>query len=299
MAAIADLPDPFGRAGLHVLRHAGLRIGELLDLPLGAVVDHGPAGTWLRVPIGKLATERSVPLDASTVAVLDAWVAHRGPSRALPHPRTGALTDFMFTEHGRRLGPTRLRNHLADAVVAAGLVDAHGQPLMITPHQLRHTYATELANAGMSMQALMALLGHVTPQMTIRYATLASPTLRTAYEQAIGGLRGQLDLAPTGRPVVPDTVAWLNAEMIKTRLANGYCSRHLAQGPCAYANICETCENFTPGTQMAGVITAQLHDQQALRDDAARRGWASEHARHGHVVTALQQHLDTIPRASR
>lgn len=42
----------------------------------------------------------------------------------------------------------------------------------------RHTYATTLANAGMSLQALMALLGHVTPEMTIRYATLASPTTR-------------------------------------------------------------------------------------------------------------------------
>jgi len=297
MTAIAGLPDPFGRVGLHVLRHAGLRIGELLDLPLDAVVDHGPAGTWLRVPIGKMGTERSVPLDAATVAALDTWVAHRGPSRPLPHPRTGALTDFMFTEHGRRLGPTRLRHHLADAVVAAGLLDAHGQPLPITPHQLRHTYATELANAGMSMQALMALLGHVTPQMTIRYATLASPTLRTAYEHAIGGLRGQLDLAAVGRPVVPDHVTWLNAEMIKTRLANGFCTRHLAQGACAYANICETCDNFTPGTTMADIITAQLHDEQALADDAKQRGWASEHARHAHVATSLDKHLEAINRA--
>lgn len=297
MAAIADLPDAFGRVGLHVLRHAGLRIGELLDLPLDAVVDHGPAGTWLRVPIGKLATERSVPLDAATVAALDTWVGHRGPSRALPHPRTGALTDFMFTEHGRRLGPTRLRNHLASAVRAAGLLDAHGQPLAITPHQLRHTYATELANAGMSMQALMALLGHVTPQMTIRYATLASPTLRQAYEHSIGGLRGQLDLAATGRPVVPDAMSWLTTEMIKTRLANGYCSRHLAQGACAYANICETCDNFTPGTDMTDILAAQLHDQQALVDDAEQRGWTSEHARHDRVATALRQHLHTIQRS--
>ena len=59
----------------------------------------------------------------------------------------------------------------------------------MTPHQLRHTYATELANAGMSLQALMAILGHVTPEMTLRYATLASPTLRAAYDQAIGKVR--------------------------------------------------------------------------------------------------------------
>ena len=48
MAAVADLSDDFARTGLTVLRGAGLRIGELLDLELGCVVDYGSAGTWLR-----------------------------------------------------------------------------------------------------------------------------------------------------------------------------------------------------------------------------------------------------------
>jgi hypothetical protein len=117
-------------------------------------------------------------------------------------------------------------------VVAAGLCDAAGQPLPVTPHQLRHTYATTLANAGMSLQALMALLGHVTPEMTIRYATLASPTLRGAYDEAMGKMRRQLTLTPVGRPIVPDKVAWLASEMLKTRVAHGYCSRHESQGSC-------------------------------------------------------------------
>ena len=77
-----------------MLRGAGLRVGELLDLELGGIVDYGPAGTWLKVPLGKLATERMVPLSASTVAALDEWVSLRGAHRPLPHPRTGALTDF-------------------------------------------------------------------------------------------------------------------------------------------------------------------------------------------------------------
>jgi hypothetical protein len=51
-----------------VQRGAGLRLGELLDLELGAVVDYGPAGSWLRVPLGKLRAERSVPLDPDTLA---------------------------------------------------------------------------------------------------------------------------------------------------------------------------------------------------------------------------------------
>jgi integrase len=104
MAAIANLDDPFAQAGLQVLRGTGLRVGELLDLELNAVIDYGPTGTWLRVPLGKLATERSVPLDGPTLAVLDQWATRRGAHRPIPHPRTGKPTDFLFTEHGRRLG---------------------------------------------------------------------------------------------------------------------------------------------------------------------------------------------------
>ena len=291
MAAVANLDDPFSRTGLQVLRGTGLRVGELLDLELNAVIDYGPTGTWLRVPLGKLATERSVPLDAATLEVLDQWATRRGTHRPIPHPRTGKPTDFLFTEHGRRLGTTRLRNGLLAAVAAADLHEPGGQALTVTPHQLRHTYATTLANAGMSLQALMALLGHVTPEMTIRYATLASPTLRNAYDQAIGTMRRQLTLTPVGRPIIPDKIAWLASEMLKTRVAHGYCSRHETQGACPYANICETCDNFTPATEFAPALTAQLTDINALRADAEDRGWSSEAQRHQRVAQAVQGHL--------
>ena len=295
MGAIANLDDAFARTGLQLLRGTGLRVGELLDLELNAVIDYGPTGTWLRVPLGKLATERSVPLDGATLTVLDQWTTRRGAHRPIPHPRTGKPTDFLFTEHGRRLGATRLRNGLLAAVAVADLRAPGGQPMTITPHQLRHTYATALANAGMSLQALMALLGHVTPEMTIRYATLASPTLRGAYDQAMGTMRRQLTLTPVGRPSVPNKVAWLASQMLKTRVAHGYCSRHEGQGACEYANICETCDNYTPATEFAAALTDQLADIQALQADADRRGWTGEAQRHDRVAKALQGHLDRLP----
>jgi integrase len=290
MTAVAGLDDTFARTGLTVLRGAGLRVGELLDLEITSIIDYGPAGTWLRVPLGKLATERMVPLDAATLTVLDEWARRRGSHRPLPHPRTGALTDFLFTAHGRRLGATRLRNGLLAAAGAAGLRGPDGSLLVITCHQLRHTWATSLANAGMSLQALMALLGHVTPQMTIRYATLASPTLRAAYDEAMGKMRRQFTLTPAGKPIIPDKISWLNSEMLKTRVAHGYCSRHQAAGPCPYANICETCDNFVTGPEFADVIHSQLNDLQHLQADAQARGWDGEAARHGRVAEALTSH---------
>ena len=49
-------------------------------------------------------------------------------------------------------------------MIDAGLTGPGREPLRVTPHQLRHTYATELANVGLSLQGLMALLGHVAPR---------------------------------------------------------------------------------------------------------------------------------------
>jgi hypothetical protein len=143
----------------------------------------------------------------------------------------------------------------------------------------------------MSIQGLMALLGHTTPEMTLRYATLASPTLRAAYETAMGRMRPRLPIAPIGKPMVPDRVQWLNAEVLKTRVAHGFCSRELAAEACAYANICETCENFLPATEFAPSLQAQLADIRALREDATTRGWTSEIARHQRVIDSLETHL--------
>jgi site-specific recombinase XerD len=294
MAAIDELDDRFARTGLRLLRGSGLRVGELLDLELDAVIDYGATGTWLRVPLGKLATERVVPLDHGMLQALDAWTQHRGIHRPIPHPRTGRPTDFLLTERSRRLGATRLRNGLTAATTAAGLLNNHGDPVTITPHQLRHTYATSLVNAGMSLQALMALLGHVTPEMTLRYATLASPTLRDAYDEAMGKMRRHLTLTPIGRPIVPDKVSWLAGEMLKTRVAHGYCSRHEAQRACPYANICETCDNYTPGPEFTEALNDQLEDVRKLQADAQARGWTSETHRHATVAAALERHLGRL-----
>ena len=137
----------------------------------------------------------------------------------------------------------------------------------------------------------MALLGHQSPDMTIRYAVLASPTLREAYDTAIGKLRRSIPVAPAGRLAIPDREKWLHAEMLKTRVAHGYCSRDLAAGACPYANICEQCENFVTTAGFLPSLEAQEADVRALRDDATSRGWDAEAARHARVLESIEGHL--------
>jgi integrase len=301
MAAVGRLDDLFARCGLTILRGTGMRLGELLDLELDCLWDSTSHGTWIKVPLGKLGTERMVPLDAETLAALDAWMTQRGPQRALPHPRDGRPADFLFMERGRRLSGYRLRRGLGQAAAAADLRGRDGAPLHVTPHQLRHTYGTALVNAGMSLQALMALLGHVSAEMTLRYASLASPTVRAAYEDAIAKVRARqlLPLIVDDKPTVPGRVEWLRGEMLKTRVAHGYCSRHLVAQACPYANVCEQCDNFVTTAEFLPALKAQLADVTALRDDAQARGWDAEVARHARVIASIEHHLRRLKNQGR
>jgi integrase len=300
MNAVDRLDDVAGRCAIRILRGTGMRVGELLELELDCLLDFAGRGSWVRVPLGKLASERTVPVDDETLVAFDEWAACRGRQRALPHPRTGRPADFLFVIGGRRMGPSRVRRGLDTAARLAGLVDAAGHPRHVTPHQLRHTYGTTLVNGGMSLQALMALLGHVTPEMTMRYANLASDTVRDAYDAAMARTRTKKHLlvAGVGGAFVPERVEWLHAEMLKTRVAHGYCSRHPAAGACPYANICEQCDNFATGPEFSTALEDQLADVRALQQDAAARGWEAEAARHDRVIISIESHTRRLRAAA-
>jgi Phage integrase family len=196
-------------------------------------------GVWLKVPLGKLGTERMLPLDEETVALVDRIVTHRSPGRPLRHPRTGRPVEFLLTHHGKRLSPEVLRAELARAASKAGL--GH-----VTPHQLRHTYATALVNAGVSLQCLMVLLGHVSAEMSLRYGRLFDQTVRTEYERALILAKQQLGpVLPPANPVML-TTDWRQAPAIKARLAGGFCIRAEAQGPAPTPTSASTAPTSAP-----------------------------------------------------
>ena len=267
---------------LLLARACGLRIGELLDLELDCVHEVPGNGAWLKVPLGKLDTERMVPLDDETVNLIDRICATRSDGRPLPHPRYGRTAQFLFTHHGRRLAQQALRTELDRAAEAAGI--GH-----VTPHQLRHTYATAMVNAGVSLQALMALLGHVSAAMSLRYGRLFDTTVRAEYERALDLAKARIGPLPTERLRIPVTGDgdWRDAPAIKARLAGGYCLRAPAQGSCPYANICEHCPNLRTDSASVSVLSAQRIDTEALVADAEARGWIDEADRHRRLIARL------------
>jgi integrase len=284
-AALRQPGNELAAAALLLQRACGLRIGELLDLELDCVHEVPGSGAWLKVPLGKLDTERMVPLDSETLDLIDQITAIRSPGRPLPHPRYHRPAQFLFTRHGRRLSQNAVRDELDRAAQAAGL--GH-----VTSHQLRHTYATALVNAGVSLQALMALLGHVSAEMSLRYGRLFDATVRTEYERALTLAKQRLGTLHEGRTALPlagitSGTGWRDSPVIKSRLAGGFCLRAPAQGACAYANICEHCPNFRTDATYLPVLAAQRTDAEALAEDAEARGWITEAARHRDLLSRL------------
>jgi site-specific recombinase XerD len=285
LAALENSPDRLRADALLLLRATGLRIGELTTLVLDCVHEVPGSGAWLKVPLGKLLTERMVPIDEETVELIDRITEHRSPGRPLRHPRTGKMADFLLTHQGRRVSADTIRDELHRAAAEAGITD-------VVPHMLRHTYATALVNAGCSLQALMALLGHVSAEMSLRYGRLFDTTVRDEYQRALTLAKAQLGpVLPAERTQLPVAAItggnWRDAPLLKSRLSGGYCLRAAAQGPCAYANICEHCPNFRSEASFLPILQLQRADTESLAADAAARGWGAEAARHRRLLERL------------
>jgi hypothetical protein len=283
---LAERPgNQLAAAALRLQRCCGLRIGELLDLELDCVHDLPGHGSWLKIPLGKLETERMVPIDDDILHLIDRITEIRCHGRPLPHPRYRRPAQFLFTHHGRRLSQRAVRDELDRAAQAAGL--GH-----VTPHQLRHTYATALVNAGVSLQALMALLGHASAEMSLRYGRLFDTTVRAEYERALELAKQQVRIPATARTSLPladitGDADWKTTPLLKSRLAGGFCLRAPAQGACAYANICEHCPSFHTEPSSLPILAAQRVDAEALARDAEQRGWITEAERHQRLIARL------------
>ncbi len=168
----------FASMGLSLLRYTGMRIGEMRSLPLNAMEPSGHETFSLRVPVGKTYAERIIPLDERTVELIRRIIAQR--ARLLKRRLRPSRRHLMMIDHwGRHLSAQSYGVHIKDLTAHLDSTEH------ITCHRLRHTFATEMARAGMPVPALMKLLGHTTPKMTMRYVEVAQSDVRQAYDHAM------------------------------------------------------------------------------------------------------------------
>ena len=132
-------------------------------------------------------------------------------------------------------------------------------------------------------------INHVSAEMSLRYGRLFDATVRADYEKALALAKEHLGpVFPEATPVALDT-DWRHAPLIKARLAGGYCVRALAQGTCAYTNICEHCPNYRTDATFLPTLLTQRADARSLMDDAQARGWGDEAIRHRRLIDRLDR----------
>ena len=149
---------------LEVLYATGLRVSELTSLDVEAV---DRRERTVRV-LGKGRKERIVPYGAAAAKALERYLA----------PRPAARGPLFVNARGGRLTDRSVRNVVRRAARSAGVVRR------VTPHTLRHTFATHLLDAGADLRAIQELLGHSRLSTTQRYTHVGTDQLMRVYDAA-------------------------------------------------------------------------------------------------------------------
>jgi len=186
MSKLLEMPDthdPLGRrdkAILELFYASGLRLSELVGLDLD---DLNVSGRVVRV-LGKGRKERIVPFNRTAGDALRAWLADRGSLRRQNGTKTPVMRgkrtrDPLFLNYqGGRLS-TRSVDKLVRRYVAAC-----STRFGISPHALRHSFATHLLEAGADLRAIQELLGHARLSTTQRYTHVNAAQLLDTYRKA-------------------------------------------------------------------------------------------------------------------
>jgi site-specific recombinase XerD len=257
MAALAVDPNLRRRLMVELLARTGMRVGELAGLEDDAMVRQGEVHR-LRIPIGKLHDDRYVPLLPLLVELIVNYKAVRG------HSRSGHLLE---RDDGRPFDRRTVHRYVATVARRAGVGHVH-------PHQLRHTLATQSINRGMSLEAIAALLGHRSMDMTLTYARITDQTVAEAYFKVTEAVEAQY-YGQSGTAAIRAAGPGPQGLSDHRRLlANGHCTRP-ALLDCAFESVCERCGFFETGPQFLTILKRQRkhadergqNDRSQLFDD--------------------------------
>ncbi len=164
---VHDLPGKRDRAILETLYSTGLRVGELVSLNVENVDFIGGS---VRV-VGKGRKERLAPIGDKALRAIKAYLQERGR-------KNGTDSRILFqNKDQRRLSDRGVRNILDKYIQIASL---RGD---VSPHSLRHSFATHLLNRGADLRAVQELLGHANLSTTQIYTHLTTEKLKSVYDQ--------------------------------------------------------------------------------------------------------------------
>jgi len=292
---LAVLPDATTRALVTVIMETGLRANDACSLPFNPVIDDSAGWPCLRYFNAKMAAEQLVPLSATAAETIRAQQGDLrgrwpdGPPVLFPAPHSNP-------DGTRPFSYATLRQRLARWQDDIDVRDETGQRVRVTAHQFRHTLGTRLINQGVPQHVIQRLLGHASPQMTARYATLHDTTVRRAFDEYC-----QQRVNVAGERIVYDPAAvtadaeWTKHNMarVQASLPNGYCGRP-PQQDCPHPNACLTCPDFQTTPAFIDIHRRQRDETRTLIATAEADGRFRLAANHRQVHDNLDQLIDAL-----
>ena len=176
------------QATFYLLWHFGLRVSELEDLQQD---DVDLAAGVILIRAAKGLKDRSVYLTKRATEAIEQYLELRGP----------ALTNHLFIYRHKPLSKDLVRNRIKAAGKRTGI--------KVTPHMLRHTFATQLVNAGAKITTIQALLGHVRLNTTMTYARVHDKVVIQDFFQAMEKIEGEQSAILEPKPATEKAIALL------------------------------------------------------------------------------------------
>ncbi len=167
----ADILSARDKAMLEVLYSSGIRVSELVELDMSDIdLQEGV----LRVR-GKGRKDRLTPIGSQAISAVQRYFEMRNAEPKLASKTTGRV---FLNKHGESLSTRSVRRKLDKYLVTAGLDPG------ISPHTLRHSFATHLLNNGADLRSVQELLGHQSLSTTQVYTHLTTSKMKQVYDQA-------------------------------------------------------------------------------------------------------------------
>jgi integrase/recombinase XerC len=166
-----DILGARDRAMLETIYSTGVRVSELVDLNFD---DVDFLGGMLHIR-GKGNRERLSPIGQAAMMAIRKYLMMRQQDA---HAASGDAKAMFVNKHGQRLSTRSVRRKLDKYLIAAGLDPS------ISPHTLRHSFATHMLNNGADLRSVQELLGHQSISTTQIYTHLTTSKLKESYENA-------------------------------------------------------------------------------------------------------------------
>ncbi len=274
-----------------ILQECGMRISELLQLPLDCLSQDAHGTFYLQYMQGKMKREHTIPVSQEIARVVQ-------EQQQVVRDTRQAATLLFPSSKGAVIKQYSFANRINRLAYDQQIRDANGNLFRFQSHQFRHTVGTRMINLGVPHHFIQRYLGHLGPEMTSRYAHIHDTTMRAKLSEYLQGTLVDV----TGKAVQEDgpldsgDLRWFTRNVLAQALTNGYCAIPVVAGPCPHPNACLNCAHFRTDVSFLDVHKAELGETERFISKANANGWKrqiemNEQKRNSlvNIITSLEQ----------